>query len=69
MGVNSIFKLNAQKNKLLKLGHIMETTAPIQTKFCTVTETTNIHVQFVGGPNRRITIQDGDGHLQNALTS
>ena len=47
----------------------METTAPIQTKFCTVTETTNIHVQFVGGPNRRITIQDGDGHLQNALTS
>ena len=33
--------------------HIIETTAPIQTKFCTVTVTTKIH--FVGGPNRRIT--------------
>ena len=33
--------------------HIIETTEPIQTKFCTVTETTKIH--FVGGPNRRIT--------------
>ena len=31
----------------------METTEPIQTKFCAVTETTKIH--FVGGPNRRIT--------------
>jgi len=38
-----IFKLNAQNIK---------TTAPIQTKFCTVTETTKIH--FVGGPTRRI---------------
>jgi len=33
--------------------HIIETTEPIQTKFCTVTETIKIH--FVGGPNRRTT--------------
>ena len=31
----------------------METTEPIQTKFCTVTETTKMH--FVGGPSRRAT--------------
>ena len=45
-----IFKLNAQ---ILNNLHIIETTALIQTKFCTVTETTKIH--FVCGPNRRIT--------------
>jgi len=33
--------------------HIIETTPPIQTKFCTMTQTTKIH--FVGGPNRHIT--------------
>jgi len=33
--------------------HIIETTEPIQTKFCTMTETTKIH--SVGGPNRRTT--------------
>jgi len=39
--------------------HIIETklTAPIQTKFCTVTRTTKI--RFVGGLNRRIQIQYG----------
>jgi len=32
---------------------IIKTTQPIQTKFCTVTDTTKKH--FVGGPNTRIT--------------
>ena len=50
MGVNRHFQAKLAKHWNW---HINETNEPIQTKFCTVTETTKIC--FVGGPNRRIT--------------